>query len=140
MFLNLVRDGAVLHLNGYKIAGPSVMGRCVDESLRHLFIGYGYDSIFVSGDEPEYMHQAMAAACDRAYEGTWVIQQAARQRQSDDVQAETPLWLMIVLRNPKGWTGPKEVGNKICENFWRSHQVPVAGCRENRAHREILET
>ncbi|WP_337183712.1 phosphoketolase family protein [Shinella sp.] len=137
-FLNPVSDGTVLpilHLNGYKIANPTVLARLPDEELTHLFTGYGYDPIFVEGHEPEAMHRDMAAALDTAFDRIAAIRAAAR-----DDPARRPRWPMIVLRSPKGWTGPKEVDGKMVENHWRSHQVPVSECRSNPAHRDILET
>ncbi|MBN9057166.1 MAG: phosphoketolase family protein [Rhizobiales bacterium] len=137
-FLNPVSDGTVLpilHLNGYKIANPTVLARLPDEELTHLFTGYGYDPIFVEGHEPEAMHRDMAAALDTAFDRIAAIRAAAK-----DDPARRPRWPMIVLRSPKGWTGPKEVDGKMVENHWRSHQVPVSECRSNPAHRDILET
>ncbi|WP_234188092.1 phosphoketolase [Shinella sp. NM-101] len=137
-FLNPVSDGTVLpilHLNGYKIANPTVLARLPDEELTHLFTGHGYDPIFVEGHEPEAMHRDMAAALDTAFDRIAAIRAAAK-----DDPARRPRWPMIVLRSPKGWTGPKEVDGKMVENHWRSHQVPVSECRSNPAHRDILET
>ncbi|MGQ4274518.1 phosphoketolase family protein [Terrihabitans sp. B22-R8] len=138
-FLNPVHDGAVLpilHLNGYKIANPTVMGRMRDDELRSLFVGYGYDPIFVEGHEHEPMHQEMAGALDIAFDRIREIQAGARE---DGYVNERPRWPMIVLRSPKGWTGPAEVDGKKVEDFWRSHQVPVATARENDDHRRVLE-
>ncbi|MGK6312325.1 phosphoketolase family protein [Neorhizobium sp. DT-125] len=138
-FLNPVRDGAVLpilHLNGYKIANPTILGRASDDDLRSLFTGYGYEPLFVEGDEPADMHRKMAATFDRAFGLIRAIQQDAR----NGVPATgMPRWPMIVLRSPKGWTGPKEVDGKKVEGFWRSHQVPVSNCRDDDSHRQILE-
>ncbi|MBP1849387.1 phosphoketolase family protein [Rhizobium halophytocola] len=137
-FLNPARDGAVLpilHLNGYKIAGPTLLARMSEEDLTHLFRGYGYEPLFVEGHAPERMHQCMARILDRAADGIHAIQQRAR----NGMTAGCPRWPMIVLRSPKGWTGPKEVDGKKVEGFWRAHQVPVANCRENANHRRILE-
>jgi len=138
-FLNAQRDGAVLpilHLNGYKIANPTLLGRSSDEDLEQLFSGYGYEPLFVSGHEPADMHQQMAAALDNAFSKIQDYQQEAR----NGIASETiPRWPMIVLRSPKGWTGPKEVDGKKVEDFWRAHQVPVSACRENDEHRAILE-
>ncbi|MBB4095792.1 phosphoketolase [Brucella pecoris] len=136
-FLNPARDGAVLpilHLNGYKIANPTVLARLSDDDLTDLFKGYGYEPFFVEGSEPEAMHQKMAATLDT------IFTQIEKIKKNADVKSsERPRWPMIILRSPKGWTGPKEVDGLIVENYWRSHQVPVANCRENDAHRKILE-
>ncbi|WP_421440817.1 phosphoketolase family protein [Agrobacterium tumefaciens] len=137
-FLNPSRDGAVLpilHLNGYKIASPTLLARMGDTELDHLFRGYGYEPFFVEGHEPEKMHRQMAAALDQAIDRIRAIQAGARGGGLDGL----PRWPMIVLRSPKGWTGPKEVDGKKVEDFWRAHQVPVANCRENEGHRRILE-
>ncbi|MGC0990943.1 phosphoketolase family protein [Pantoea agglomerans] len=139
-FLNPERDGAVLpilHLNGYKIANPTLLGRSSDEDLHQLFSGYGYEPLFVCGHEPEKMHPLMAEALDSA-----VSKIAAYQREARQGKATTgvPRWPMIILRSPKGWTGPKTVDGKKVEDFWRAHQVPVAACREDEGHRQILET
>ncbi|OWV86993.1 phosphoketolase [Rhizobium sp. R635] len=138
-FLNPARDGAVLpilHLNGYKIANPTILGRANDDDLRHLFEGYGYEPFFVEGHEPRDMHQKMAATLDRIFDRIGEIRRQARNGEAGD---GCPRWPMIVLRSPKGWTGPKEVDGKKVEGFWRAHQVPVSNCRENEAHRKILE-
>lgn len=138
-FLNPARDGAVLpilHLNGYKIANPTILGRASDDDLRSLFSGYGYDPFFVEGREPRSMHQAMAATLDQMLDRIRLIQDEARLRASN---AGMPRWPMLILRSPKGWTGPKEVDGKKVEGFWRAHQVPVANCREDASHRKILE-
>ncbi|CAN7174450.1 phosphoketolase family protein [Neorhizobium sp. LjRoot104] len=138
-FLNPARDGAVLpilHLNGYKIANPTLLGRMADEDIDHLFRGYGYEPFFVEGHEPEKMHRQMAATLDEVFDRIRAIQSEARQGKTADT---CPRWPMIVLRSPKGWTGPKEVDGKKVEDFWRAHQVPVSGCRENEGHRKILE-
>ncbi|PDS75551.1 phosphoketolase family protein [Rhizobium sp. L43] len=138
-FLNPARDGAVLpilHLNGYKIANPTILGRTGDDDLKRLFEGYGYEPFFVEGHEPRDMHQQMAATLDKVFDSIREIQRQAR----DGKAAEAcPRWPMIVLRSPKGWTGPKEVDGKKVEGFWRAHQVPVSNCRENDSHRKILE-
>ncbi|MBQ0707990.1 MULTISPECIES: phosphoketolase family protein [unclassified Ochrobactrum] len=136
-FLNPARDGAVLpilHLNGYKIANPTILARLPDDDLTSLFKGYGYEPFFVEGSEPEAMHQQMAATLDTIF-----TQIAKIKKNADAKSPERPRWPMIILRSPKGWTGPKEVDGLIVENYWRSHQVPVANCRENDAHRKILE-
>ncbi|NZD64566.1 phosphoketolase family protein [Rhizobium sp. WYCCWR 11290] len=138
-FLNPARDGAVLpilHLNGYKIANPTILGRTSDDDLRRLFEGYGYEPFFVEGHEPRDMHQQMAATLDRIFDRIRDIQRQARDGKAAD---GCPRWPMILLRSPKGWTGPKEVDGKKVEGFWRAHQVPVSNCRENDGHRKILE-
>ncbi len=138
-FLNPTRDGAVLpilHLNGYKIANPTILGRASDDDLRDLFSGYGYEPFFVEGHEPAAMHQAMADTFDRVFDRIRDIQRKAREKGTSDGM---PRWPMIVLRSPKGWTGPKEVDGKKVEGFWRAHQVPVANCRGDEGHRKILE-
>ena len=138
-FLDPVRDGAVLpilHLNGYKIASPTILGRTSDEDLRKLFEGYGYEPFFVEGHEPDLMHPKMAATLDTIYARIRAIQADARSGGHSD---GVPRWPMIVLRSPKGWTGPKDVDGKKVEGFWRAHQVPVSGCREDEDHRQILE-
>jgi xylulose-5-phosphate/fructose-6-phosphate phosphoketolase len=125
-FLNPVRDGAVLpilHLNGYKIANPTVLARIPEKELLQLFRGYGYEPIVVAGDDPEPMHLAFAAALDRAIRSIRRIQRAARQAPAST--ASRPRWPMIVLRSPKGWTGPKELDGKPVEGTWRAHQVPL---------------
>src|SRR6266581_3645542 len=128
-FLNPVRDGAVLpilHLNGYKIANPTVLARIPNGELRALLEGYGYAPTFVEGDDPQVMHQWMAGVLDETVQEIDRIQRAARQ--SGD--GTRPRWPMIVLRTPKGWTGPKEVDGLPVEGTWRSHQVPLADVRE----------
>ncbi|HEY4357834.1 MAG TPA: phosphoketolase family protein [Acidobacteriaceae bacterium] len=125
-FLNPVRDGAVLpilHLNGYKIANPTVLARIPHEELESLFRGYGYTPYFVEGSEPEAMHQRMAEVMERCVLAIRDIQ--AKARSGDPRHVERPYWPMIVLRSPKGWTGPKEVHGHKVENFWRAHQVPI---------------
>lgn len=137
-FLDPAGDGAVLpilHLNGYKIANPTLLARIGHDELESLLRGYGYKPYFVEGTEAEAMHQAMAAALDGAVAEIRAIQQKARQGDS----ADRPQWPMIVLRSPKGWTGPKEVDGKKTEGHWRSHQVPVTGFVDNPRHIEILE-
>jgi xylulose-5-phosphate/fructose-6-phosphate phosphoketolase len=138
-FLNPVSDGAVLpilHLNGYKIANPTLLGRMDDEGLRSLFVGYGYEPFFVEGSHPESMHRDMARTFDVVLDRIRSIQDRAR---SGEWSSERPRWPMIVFRSPKGWTGPKEVDGKKVEGFWRSHQVPVSNAREDADHRRILE-
>jgi xylulose-5-phosphate/fructose-6-phosphate phosphoketolase len=131
-------DGAVLpilHLNGYKIANPTVLARIPEHELVSLLTGYGWRPLLVSGDDPELVHQALAAALDEALDDIARIRRAARE----DGVIERPAWPMIVLRTPKGWTGPKEVDGVPVEGTWRSHQVPVLGARENPEHLRILE-
>jgi xylulose-5-phosphate/fructose-6-phosphate phosphoketolase len=138
-FLNPARDGAVLpilHLNGYKIANPTVLARTRDGDLNSLFWGLGYQPIFVEGHEPAEMHRKMAHAFDEAFDLIRGLQSDAREGVES---AEVPRWPMIILRSPKGWTGPKEVDGKKVEGFWRAHQVPVANCRGDDRHRKILE-
>jgi xylulose-5-phosphate/fructose-6-phosphate phosphoketolase len=138
-FLNPIRDGAVLpilNLNGYKIANPTVLARISHEELESLLVGYGYKPYFVEGAEPPKMHQKMAATLDAAIAEIRAIQKRAR----DSGKAERPRWPMIVLRAPKGWTGPKEVGGHKIEGSWRAHQVPVADVRSNPAHLQLLES
>ena len=128
-FLDPRRDGAVLpilHLNGYKIAGPTVLARIPAEELDSLLRGYGYAPIVVEGDDPMPMHQRMAAALDRAIAEIAAIQRAARERGV----TERPRWPMIVLRSPKGWTGPKVVDGKPVEGTFRAHQVPIASVKQ----------
>jgi xylulose-5-phosphate/fructose-6-phosphate phosphoketolase len=136
-FLNPAHDGAVLpilHLNGYKIANPTLLGRMGDEELTQLFKGYGHDPLFVEGDDPALMHKAMADAMDIALDRIAAIRSAAR-----DGATSRPAWPMILLRSPKGWTGPKEIDGKKVEGFWRSHQVPIADPRSNPDHLALLE-
>lgn len=136
-FLNPHSDGAVLpilHLNGYKIANPTVLARISHSELECLFVGYGYKPIFVEGDEPETMHQLMAAAVDLAIAEISAIQQQARS----GGEVIRPRWPMIILRSPKGWTGPKEVDGKKSEGNWRSHQVPFSDMT-NPEHVRLLE-
>jgi xylulose-5-phosphate/fructose-6-phosphate phosphoketolase len=137
-FLNPVRDGAVLpilHLNGYKIANPTILGRMNDDELTSLFTGYGWKPYFLEGDEPEQMHQLMAATLEHIVEEIRSIQEDARQNN----KAELPEWPMIVMRTPKGWTGPKVVDGKPVEGTWRAHQVPVADLQLKPEHLKILE-
>src|SRR5574338_127881 len=137
-FLDPRRDGAVLpilHLNGYKIAGPTVLGRMEPDLLRKLLEGYGHRPIFVEGSEPNDMHRQMAAALDQAFD---MIEDIKRRAPAEDA-AGAPRWPMIVLRSPKGWTGPKEGDGKRVEGFWRSHQVPISDVRGNAGHRRLLE-
>jgi xylulose-5-phosphate/fructose-6-phosphate phosphoketolase len=140
-FLSPRTDGAVLpilHLNGYKIANPTVLARIPEAELASLLEGYGWGPLFVSGDEPEPVHRALAGALDEALDEIARIQHAAREERGAS-PAERPRWPMLVLRTPKGWTCPKEVDGLPVEDTWRAHQVPVAGVRENAAHVRILE-
>lgn len=137
-FLDPVRDGAVLpilHLNGYKIANPTVLARIPQAELESLLTGYGYQPYFVDGDDPDILHPRMAAVLDRVLADIRGIQRAAR------VEGNTvrPRWPMIVLRTPKGWTGPKTVDGQLTEGSWRSHQVPLSGLFGNPAHLRQLE-
>lgn len=136
-FLNPVHDGAVLpilHLNGYKIAGPTVLARIPHDELKSLFCGYGYTPHFVEGDDPQEMHQLMASALDGAVADIRRIQQDARVNGF----TKRPLWPMIILRSPKGWTGPKFVDGKPAEGNWLSHQVPM-GDMSRSGHLEVLD-
>lgn len=140
-YLNPARDGAVLpilHLNGYKIGNPTVLARSSDEEVRSLLEGYGYEAHFVEGDEPQAMHQAFAATLDRCYEAIRSIQQEARARGAELVDSR-PHWPVIVLRSPKGWTGPKVVDGLPVEGTFRSHQVPLAEVRSDPDHLRQLE-
>jgi xylulose-5-phosphate/fructose-6-phosphate phosphoketolase len=137
-FLNPVSDGAVLpilHLNGYKIANPTVLARIPTNELESLLRGYGYRPITVAGDDPANVHQQLAAALDEAFDEIAAIQRDARSGGN----TERPVWPMIVLRTPKGWTGPREVDGKRVEGTWRAHQVPLAETRANPAHRAQLQ-
>jgi xylulose-5-phosphate/fructose-6-phosphate phosphoketolase len=137
-FLDPVKDGAVLpilHLNGYKIANPTVLARISHDELESLFRGYGYKPHFLEGDEPFDMHQRMAATLDTIFTEIHSIQQRARK----EGHTERPRWPMLILRTPKGWTGPKAVDGKPVEGTWRAHQVPIAEVRENPKHLKILE-
>ncbi len=137
-FLDPVHDGAVLpilHLNGYKIANPTVLARIPEEELEGLLRGYGYQPYFVTGEDPELMHPAMLETLGQALDEIHAIQQRARQ----DGDTTRPRWPMIVLRSPKGWTGPEEVDGKPVEGTWRAHQVPVADVRGDPQHRQLLE-
>jgi xylulose-5-phosphate/fructose-6-phosphate phosphoketolase len=137
-FLDPVRDGAVLpilHLNGYKIANPTVLARIPPDELRSLLVGYGHEPFFVEGSEPEAMHRLMADTLDEVAQRIAEIQAAAREGGA----TERPRWPMIVLRTPKGWTGPKEVDGLPAEGSFRSHQVPLAGLATNPEHLAQLE-
>jgi xylulose-5-phosphate/fructose-6-phosphate phosphoketolase len=137
-FLNPARDGAVLpilHLNGYKIANPTVLARIPREELAALMEGYGHTPYFVEGDDPESVHQQLAATLDTVVSEIHEIQRRARE----EGVTERPLWPMIVLQTPKGWTGPREIGGHQVEGTWRSHQVPMSEVRTNAGNRAILE-
>ena len=137
-FLNPARDGAVLpilHLNGYKIANPTVPGRMTDDDLVKLYTGYGYKPFFVEGNEPAKVHQEMARTLDAVVDEIQAIQKNARERKATGM----PVWPMIILRTPKGWTGPKVVDGKPVEGTWRAHQVPVADFVGHPEHLKILE-
>jgi xylulose-5-phosphate/fructose-6-phosphate phosphoketolase len=137
-FLNPARDGAVLpilHLNGYKIANPTILARMSDAELTQLFTGYGYQPFFVEGHDPDVMHPQMAATLDVVIAEIRSIQQKARLQGNTD----RPRWPMIILRTPKGWTGPKVVDGKPVENTWRAHQVPLAELATKPKHLKLLE-
>jgi xylulose-5-phosphate/fructose-6-phosphate phosphoketolase len=137
-FLNPVRDGVVLpilNLNGYKIANPTILARISHEELNALFVGYGYKPYFVEGSDPAQMHQKMAATLEQAIGEIRAIQQSARA----SGHATRPRWPMIVLRSPKGWTGPTEMNGHKLEGSWRSHQVPFGEVRNNPANLKMLE-
>ena len=137
-FLNPIHDGAVLpilHLNGYKIANPTVLARIDKEELQNLLIGYGYKPLLVEGFEPNAMHQTMAQTLETAMAEIKAIQGQARGKGL----SQRPRWPMIILRTPKGWTGPKEVDGKKTEDFWRSHQVPFAEMASKPDHVKLLE-
>jgi xylulose-5-phosphate/fructose-6-phosphate phosphoketolase len=137
-FLNPSSDGAVvpiLHLNGYKIANPTILARIPEAELVALFEGYGYEPLIVSGDEPAVVHQRMAAVLDRVCDRVSAIQSAART----DGDTTRPRWPMIILRTPKGWTGPREVDGLPAEGSFRSHQVPFADVRDNAGHLALLD-
>jgi xylulose-5-phosphate/fructose-6-phosphate phosphoketolase len=137
-FLNPVRDGAVLpilNLNGYKIANPTILSRISHEELEALFVGYGYKPYFVEGSDPAVVHQKMAMTLEEAIGEIRGLQQKARESGT----AVRPRWPMIVLRTPKGWTGPKEMKGHKLEGSWRSHQVPFADVRNNPGNLKVLE-
>jgi len=136
-FLNPVTDGTVLpilHLNGYKIANPCFLARISHEELEDLFRGYGYTPYFVEGHEPEKMHQLMAATLEHVLAD---IKRVRSDAKKDGVRR--PLWPMIIMRTPKGWTCPKEIDGKKTEDYWRSHQVPMGEMHQNTSHIKILE-
>lgn len=138
-FLNPISDGAVLpvlHLNGYKIANPTLLARISRDELESLMRGYGWTPLFVEGHEPAAMHQAMAAAMDEAVDR--ILSARAQARQSGE--AFRPAWPMIVLRSPKGWTGPTELNGKKLEGFWRSHQVPLPAPNKDPEQLQMLES
>ncbi len=137
-FLNPAHDGAVLpilHLNGYKIANPTVLSRIPQEELEMLMRGYGHKPYFVTGDEAENVHQQMASVLEQCVQEIKAIQQEARCNGF----TKRPLWPMIVLRTPKGWTGPKVVDGRPVEGTWRSHQVPLSGLAKDPSHLTMLE-
>ena len=141
-FLNPASDGAVLpvlHLNGYKIANPTLLARIPRAELASLLRGYGWEPLFVEGSEPLAMHAAMATAMDNAIDRIQQIQREAR-RSGDPTDVSRPAWPMVVLRSPKGWTGPKELNGKKLEGFWRSHQVPLPNPKGDPAQLQQLET
>jgi xylulose-5-phosphate/fructose-6-phosphate phosphoketolase len=137
-FLNPIRDGAVLpvlNLNGYKINNPTILSRISHEELENLFKGYGWTPYFVEGSDPMQVHQKLAATMEKCVLDIRRIQKEARA----SGKPSRPRWPMIVLRTPKGWTGPKEVDGHKVEGFWRSHQVPLSGMHNNPAHMKLLE-
>jgi len=137
-FIDPRTDGAVLpilHLNGYKIANPTILARIGDDELTSLLEGYGYQPYLVAGDEPELVHQTLAATIDHVLDAIADIQSAAKA----DPSAPRRAWPMIVLRTPKGWTGPREVDGVLIEGTWRAHQVPLAGVRTSPEHLALLE-
>ena len=138
-FLNPARDGAVLpilHLNGYKISGPTVLARLPEHELRSLFVGHGYRPLLVEGDDPTRMHQAMAAALNEAHAAIVAAQRDAREHGAKG----RPAWPLIILRTPKGWTGPHEVDGSPVEGTFRAHQVPLVDVRTNPEHLRLLES
>ena len=137
-FLNPARDGAVLpilHLNGYKISGPTVLGRSSDEDIRRLLEGHGYDVHFVEGSDPAAVHVALSSALSTCYAKIRSIQEQAR---GSGIELR-PRWPAMVLRTPKGWTGPKTVDGVPVEGTFRAHQVPLAGVRTSPEHLKMLE-
>jgi xylulose-5-phosphate/fructose-6-phosphate phosphoketolase len=140
-FLNPVQDGAVLpvlHLNGYKIANPTILARIPHEELESLFIGYGWQPYFVEGDDPEVMHKKMAAVMEHCVTQIRAIQQKARSAPAG-TPVERPRWPMIILRSPKGWTCPKEIDGHKLEGSWRAHQMPILDPVTNPAHLKLVE-
>lgn len=137
-FLCPIADGAVLpilHLNGYKIANPTIFARISQEELEHLFYGYGWEPYWIEGEEPKQMHAQMAAVLERVIEQIKLIQHDARTQK----KSERPRWPMIILKTPKGWTAPKIVDGIAIEGTFRAHQVPIADCVHNEHHLQILE-
>ncbi|KAK0625318.1 phosphoketolase [Bombardia bombarda] len=137
-FLNPITDGAVLpvlHLNGYKINNPTLLARISHKELEYLFLGYGYQPYFVEGDDVETMHQAMAATLEHCVLEIRKFQKKAR----DSGVAFRPLWPVIILRSPKGWTGPRKIDDKYLEGFWRAHQVPITDVHKSPEHLKLLE-
>lgn len=138
-FLNPATDGVVLpilHLNGFKIANPTILARISHEELEQLFLGYGWTPYFVEGDEPTDLHKKMASTLDTALDQIRQIHSSAR----NGLEVERPRWPMIILRSPKGWTGPKSIDGKLIEGTFRSHQVPITDPATNPKHLELLET
>jgi len=136
--LNPITDGAVLpilHLNGYKINNPTILARISHKELENLFIGYGYQPYFVEGNDVESMHQAMAATLEHCVLEIRKFQKQARETG----KAFRPMWPVIILRTPKGWTGPRKIDGKYLEGFWRAHQVPITDVHENPEHLQLLE-
>jgi xylulose-5-phosphate/fructose-6-phosphate phosphoketolase len=141
-FLNPVRDGAVLpvlHLNGYKIANPTILARISREELESLFLGYGWLPYVVEGDDPAVMHQKMASVTEHCIQEIRSIQEKARSLPAG-VAPERPRWPMIILRSPKGWTGPKELDGHKIEGSWRAHQIPILDPVTNPAHLKLVES
>ena len=139
-FLNPARDGAVLpilHLNGYKIANPTLLSRIDEEELLQLFQGYGYRPYLVEGSDPEIVHTRMASVLDQCVEEIKAIQHEARSGNAESIKR--PFWPLVIMRTPKGWTGPASVDGKKTEDFWRSHQVPLSNLAENPEHIVLLE-
>jgi xylulose-5-phosphate/fructose-6-phosphate phosphoketolase len=137
-FLNPITDGAVLpvlHLNGYKINNPTVLARISHKELENLFLGYGYQPYFVEGDEVNSMHQAMAATLEHCVMEIRKFQKQARE----SGKAFRPMWPVVILRSPKGWTGPRKVDDKYLEGYWRAHQVPITDVHTNPEHLKLLE-
>lgn len=137
-FLNPITDGAVLpvlHLNGYKINNPTILARIPHKELEALFLGYGWQPYFVEGDEVESMHQAMAATLEHCVQEIKKFQKQAR----DSGKALRPRWPMVILRSPKGWTGPRKIDDNYLAGFWRAHQVPITDPATNPDHLKILE-
>src|SRR5262249_35178289 len=137
-FLSPVTDGAVLpilHLNGYKIANPTVLARIPREELESLFVGYGYKPYWVEGSDPTDVHQQMAGTLDTILDEIGEIQHDARENGN----TERPRWPMIIMKTPKGWTGPKQVDGLKTEDYWRSHQVPMAELATKPDHIRVLE-